>query len=90
MWLQIVEEDIVKLIKAQRIRYLGHVKRMEVGVMPRKMMEGRLFIGGRKGRPRLGWTNDVVADTKVMKMEKIKDREKWRLIVEEAKAHPGL
>jgi hypothetical protein len=37
--------------------------------------------------------DDVVADLKVMKikqwMEKMKDREKWRLIVEEAKAHPG-
>jgi len=37
---------------------------------------------------------DVVADLRVMKikqwMEKMKDREKWRLIVEEAKAHPGL
>jgi hypothetical protein len=38
-------EDIVKFIKAQRIRWLGHVKRMEVGAMPRKMMEGRLFVG---------------------------------------------
>jgi hypothetical protein len=38
-------EDIVKFIKAQRIRWLGHVKRMEAGAMPRKMMEGRLFIG---------------------------------------------
>jgi hypothetical protein len=46
-------EDIVKFIKAQRIRWLGHVKRMEVGAMPRKMKEGRLFIGRRKGRPRL-------------------------------------
>jgi len=37
---------------------------------------------------------DVVADLKVMKikqlMEKMKDSEIWRLIVEEAKAHPGL
>jgi hypothetical protein len=37
-------EDIVKFIKAKRIRRLGHVKRMERGTMPRKMMEGRLFI----------------------------------------------
>jgi hypothetical protein len=38
----------VKFIKAQRIRWLGHVKRMEVGAMPRKMIEGRLLIGRRK------------------------------------------
>jgi hypothetical protein len=84
----------VKFIKAQRIRWLGHVQRMGVAAMPRKMMEGRLFIGRRKGRPRLRWIDDVVADLKVMKikqwMEKMKDREKWRLIVEEVKVHPGL
>jgi hypothetical protein len=45
--------DIVKFIKAQRIRWLRHVKRMEVGAMPRKMMEGRLFIGRKRGRRRL-------------------------------------
>jgi len=87
-------KDIVKVTNAQRIRWLGHVKRMEVGAMPRKMMEGRLFIGRRKGRPRLRWLDDVVADWKIMKikrwMEKTKDREQWRLVVEEAKAHPGL
>ena len=50
-------EDIVKFIKAQRIRWLWHVKRMEEGAMPRKVIEGRLFIERRKGRPRLryGW-----------------------------------
>jgi hypothetical protein len=87
-------EDITKFIKAQRIRWLGNVNRMEVGAMQRKIMEGRPFIGRRKGRPRLRWMDDVVADLKVMKikqwMEKTKDREQWRLVVEETKAHPGL
>jgi len=42
----------------------------------------------------LRWMDDVVADLKVMEIkqwiEKTKDREQWRLVVEEAKAHPGL
>ena len=68
----------MNFIKAQRIRWLGHVKRMEEAVMARKMVEGRLFVGRRKGRPRLRWTDDVVEDLKVMTikqwMEKMKER----------------
>jgi hypothetical protein len=62
--------------------------------MPRKMMEGRLFTGGRTGRPRLRWMDGVVADLRVKKinqwMKKTKDREQWRLVVTETKAHQGL
>jgi hypothetical protein len=72
-------EDIVKFIQAQRIRWLGHVRRMEVGAMPRRMMAGRLFTGRRQGRPHLRWMDDVIADLKAMKikqwMEKMKARE---------------
>ena len=32
-------KNILKFIKAQRIRWLGHVERKEVGTMQRKMME---------------------------------------------------
>ena len=74
-------EDIVKFIKAQRIRRLGHVKRMEVGAMPQRMLEGRLFMERRKGRRRLRWLDDVLADLKIMKIrqwvEKMKDRGQW-------------
>jgi hypothetical protein len=42
----------------------------------------------------LRWIDDVVADLRAMKIkqctEKVKDREQWRLVVKEAKAHPGL
>jgi len=40
-----------------------------------------------------GWMDDV-ADLRVMKIrqwtEKAEDRGQWRLVVKEAKAHPGL
>jgi hypothetical protein len=62
-------ENVVKIIKAQRIRWLGHVKRMEVGAMPRKMLERRLLIGGRKGIPRLRWMEDIVEDLGVIKIK---------------------
>ena len=69
-------EDIVKCIKAQRIRWLGYVKRMEVGAMPMMMMEGRWFIGRRRGRPRMRWMDDDVADLKVMKLKRWMEKTK--------------
>jgi hypothetical protein len=68
-------EDIVKFLKAQRIRWLGHVKRVEGGAMPRKMMEGRVFVGRRRGRPHLRWMDDV-ADLKVMKIKQWTEKTK--------------
>jgi hypothetical protein len=54
----------------------------------------RKMIGRRKGRPRLRWMDDDLADLKVTNMMqwmgKTKDREQWRLVVGEAKARPGL
>jgi hypothetical protein len=78
-------EDIVRFIKSQRIRWLGHVERMEDNAMPKRML---------KGRSRRRWLDDVESDFKKMEVkgwkEKMTDREQWRLVVEEAKAHPGL
>jgi hypothetical protein len=40
------------------------------------------------------WLDDVESDLKKMEVkgwkEKMRDREQWRLVVEEAKDHPGL
>jgi hypothetical protein len=58
------------------------------------MLKGRLYSKRRKGRPRMRWLDNVENDLKKMEVkgwkEKMRDRGQWRLVVEEAKAHPGL
>jgi hypothetical protein len=79
-----LKEDIVRFIKSQRIRLLGHVERMEDNAMPKIML---------KGRPRMRWLDDVESHLKKMEVKgwkEMRDRKQWRLVVEEAKAHPGL
>jgi hypothetical protein len=41
-------EDIVRFIKSQKIRWLGHVERMEDNAMPKRMLKGRLYSKRRK------------------------------------------
>jgi hypothetical protein len=48
----------------------------------------------KKRKTQDGWLDDVESDLKKMKLrgckEKMRNREQWRLVVQEAKAHPGL
>jgi hypothetical protein len=78
-------EDTVRFIKSQRIGWLGHVEGMEDDAMPKRML---------KGRPGMRWLEEVENDLKRMKVkgwkEKMRNREQWKLAVEEAKARPGL
>ena len=87
-------ENIVKWIKGQRISWLGHLERVEEDRMPKKIFTQELEGTRRRGRPRKGWREDVERDLQVLGMrrwrELVKDREKWRGIVRQPKAHSGL
>ena len=88
------EENVVQWIKGQRVSWLGHLERMEEDRMPKKIFTQELEETRRRGRPRKEWREEVERDLQVLGdrrwRELVIDREKWRGIVRQAKAHSGL
>jgi len=88
------EENIVKWIKGQRIRWLGHPDRMEEDRMPKKIFTQELERTRRRERPRKRWKEEVERDLQVLGVrrcrELVADRRKWKDIFRQAKAHSGL
>jgi hypothetical protein len=87
-------ENIVKLIKGQRVSWLGHLERMVEDRMPEKIFTQELEGTRRRERPRKGGTEEVKKDLQVLGVrrwrELVIDRDKWRGIVRQAKAHSGI
>ena len=81
-------------IKGQRISWLGHLERMKEDRLPKKIFTQELEEARRRGRPRKGWTEEVEKDHRVLEVrrwrELVINRDKWRGIVRQAKAHSGL
>jgi hypothetical protein len=59
-------ENIVRWIRGQRIRWLGHLERMEEDRMPNKIFTQELKGTRHRGRPRKRWKDEVERDLQVL------------------------
>jgi hypothetical protein len=86
--------DIVRFIKAQRIKWLGHIQRMDQSRTARNLLDWKPMGTRPVGRPRQRCQEDVMKDLKKLKVknwkEIAKDRRIWTELAENVKTHKGL
>jgi hypothetical protein len=83
--------DLVADIKVKRLKWLGHVIRMDQELL--KIFESKPEGRRNVGRPRLRWQDDVENDLRVMRVKrwrkKTQNRKEWASVIKEAKVLTG-
>ena len=81
-------KNIVSVIKTQRLRWLGHVYRMDDNLPARRVLFNKPVGARRRGRPRIRWMQDVEADlvSQGIRNWKMKaaDRDTWKETLRQA------
>ena len=88
---------ITSYIRAQRLRWAGHVARLPDGSLVKEVARGTPFGRRPPGRPRMRWADNVTSDLALLGVDNpqdwwalAQDRRQWRTLVSAAKDHPGL
>jgi hypothetical protein len=83
-----LEHNLVAFIEKGRLRWLGHVERVEYNRVPKQMLYGRPGGRRKKGIPWLRWLDDVEEDLRETGVRrwrtKAVNRNEWQRILEEA------
>ena len=71
------------MVRFRRLRWLGHVARLENTRMPKRLMHSRIPSRAGKGRPQKCWTDYVREDLDVLRLlhnwsRAAQDRDSWR------------
>jgi hypothetical protein len=85
---------LVTTIRITRLRWAGHIVRMQDNIPCKKITLDKWEDRSRVGRPNLRWMDGVMRDVERLGVRnwrtKTKDSEGWRRLLESAKYPHGL
>ena len=82
--------NIVRVIKSRRLRWAGHVDRMDKGRSAFKILKGKTTGSRHLGRPRRRWEDNIIMDLEEIGIsacnwvDSAQDRDYWRALVNAA------
>ena len=85
------QQEMMTLLRIHRLRWLGHLGRMEDTRLPKKMLFGKLAGRLPKGKPRKAWQALAAEDVRHTKLGhnswhiRCKDRKYWNGLVNDLK-----
>jgi len=90
----IKRKNIIRFIKSQRLKWLGHMERMPNEREVTRIYEWKPLASRPKGRPKNRWEDNVRMDLQKMKIKNwrrsVLDRDLWRTVVERTKTRKQL
>jgi len=82
---------IIETIRLNRLRWFGHVQRVEENRIPKRVLYMNLGTIRLRGRPRNRWQDEVCEDERIAGgegwQEKVHNREEWKKLLRTAKTH---
>ena len=90
--MQILKKPTVaETIRLHRLRWFGHVQRMEENRISKRVLYMNLETIRARGRPRNRWLKEVREDGRMVGgeewQEKVNDREEWKRLLRTARNH---
>jgi hypothetical protein len=84
----------VTYIKVNRLRWAGHVIRLEEPSPTRRVLVAVIEGKRQRGRPKLRWEDGVMDDTRKLGEKNwrnaARNKDGWRKLLKKAMAHNGL
>jgi hypothetical protein len=85
IYASVKKPTVTETIKLNKLRWFGHVQRMEDNRIPKRVLCMNLGTTRLRGRPRKRWQEEVREDGRIVSgegwQEKVHNREEWKKLL---------